>query len=519
MQRAGSRASGGFLSTPSARRATAERQDADPPAEISIHALREEGDVAFFPVAHHCHNFYPRPPRGGRRYVQEFAAWVRRFLSTPSARRATFFSGGVFYWDEFLSTPSARRATPGLCPDAQAGRISIHALREEGDQKGEPITIPLNDFYPRPPRGGRRFLPAVRSPTQLFLSTPSARRATRAGIASVGLRQFLSTPSARRATLMGRLVYEPELFLSTPSARRATLAFMHCAGWTPYFYPRPLRGGRPLTALGYDRSRIISIHALCEEGDSLLLRPFIGLLLFLSTPSARRATPSSSASFLMSIISIHALCEEGDRILWKNFKRFMGISIHALCEEGDVSQNHNNTWSKSISIHALCEEGDFWSSARFCGASVFLSTPSARRATRLPGGLGRVPNISIHALCEEGDVVVVVVGSVEMLFLSTPSARRATKSCTATTKSVTNFYPRPLRGGRRIPQRLIHNDRRFLSTPSARRATQRQHHLRRRRGISIHALCEEGDRRSGCTSQLTQRFLSTPSARRATRWP
>ena len=248
-----------------------------------------------------------------------------------------------------------------------------------------------------------------------------------------------------------------------------------------------------------------------------LLRPFIGLLLFLSTPSARRATPSSSASFLMSIISIHALCEEGDRILWKNFKRFMGISIHALCEEGDVSQNHNNTWSKSISIHALCEEGDFWSSARFCGASVFLSTPSARRATRLPGGLGRVPNISIHALCEEGDVVVVVVGSVEMLFLSTPSARRATKSCTATTKSVTNFYPRPLRGGRRIPQRLIHNDRRFLSTPSARRATQRQHHLRRRRGISIHALCEEGDRRSGCTSQLTQRFLSTPSARRATR--
>ena len=158
----------------------------------------------------------------------------------------------------------------------------------------------------------------------------------------------------------------------------------------------------------------------------MLLRPFIGLLLFLSTPSARRATPSSSASFLMSIISIHALCEEGDRILWKNFKRFMGISIHALCEEGDVSQNHNNTWSKSISIHALCEEGDFWSSARFCGASVFLSTPSARRATRLPGGLGRVPNISIHALCEEGDKKLYGNDKKRYQFLSTPSARRAT---------------------------------------------------------------------------------------------
>ena len=178
MQRAGSRASGGFLSTPSARRATAERQDADPPAEISIHALREEGDVAFFPVAHHCHNFYPRPPRGGRRYVQEFAAWVRRFLSTPSARRATFFSGGVFYWDEFLSTPSARRATPGLCPDAQAGRISIHALREEGDTSKRRRSRTTCNFYPRPPRGGRQSPCVAFCVFRIFLSTPSARRAT-----------------------------------------------------------------------------------------------------------------------------------------------------------------------------------------------------------------------------------------------------------------------------------------------------------------------------------------------------
>ena len=35
--------------------------------------------------------------------------------------------------------------------------------------------------------------------------------------------------------------------------------------------------------------------------------------------------------------------------------------------------------------------------------AIFLSTPSTRRATRLPGGLGRVPDISIHALREEGD--------------------------------------------------------------------------------------------------------------------
>ena len=58
--------------------------------EISIHALREEGDVRM------------RSPSP--------ASTV--FLSTPSARRAT---GGAFSWLQkiykFLSTPSARRAT------------------------------------------------------------------------------------------------------------------------------------------------------------------------------------------------------------------------------------------------------------------------------------------------------------------------------------------------------------------------------------------------------------------------
>ena len=147
--------------------------------------------------------------------------------------------------------------------------------------------------------------------------------------------------------------------------------------------------------------------------------------------------------------------------------------------------------------------------------SRFLSTPSARRAT-----LGGVcfflcAVISIHALCEEGD--------------STPARRRSW---------LIYFYPRPLRGGRRIPQRLIHNDRRFLSTPSARRATPKWLHLAAHAKISIHALCEEGDstptsapsrsayfyprplrggRLSGLTGRLVQsRFLSTPSARRAT---
>ena len=83
----------------------------------------------------------------------------------------------------------------------------------------------------------------------------------------------------------------------------------------------------------------------------------------------------------------------------------MTISIHALREEGDgkSAQAHG---PQDISIHALREEGD------------------QRIIDFLEVGL----NISIHALREEGDCFRPVRSTVVMLFLSTPSARRATYS-------------------------------------------------------------------------------------------
>ena len=35
-------------------------------------------------------------------------------------------------------------------------KISIHALREEGDALATDIEVEILNFYPRPPRGGRR---------------------------------------------------------------------------------------------------------------------------------------------------------------------------------------------------------------------------------------------------------------------------------------------------------------------------------------------------------------------------
>ena len=146
-------------------------------------------------------------------------------------------------------------------------------------------------FYPRPPRGGRRQSSFLGCSRFLFLSTPSARRATtccRCGAAcgayfyprpprggrrsAAGLEgqagRFLSTPSARRATPMSRSICaRRSKFLSTPSARRATLynhRHAHCCQ--------------------------ISIHALREEGDRRARAARAVAPLFLSTPSARRAT-------------------------------------------------------------------------------------------------------------------------------------------------------------------------------------------------------------------------------------
>ncbi len=83
------------------------------------------------------------------------------------------------------------------------------------------------------------------------------------------------------------------LFLSTPSARRATL-------WP--------------VSLGWQHLKI-SIHALREEGDEKHKMKTFAVTKFLSTPSARRATCYQVGRSEHPYISIHALREEGDVII------------------------------------------------------------------------------------------------------------------------------------------------------------------------------------------------------------
>ena len=191
---------------------------------LSIHALREEGDlaqinginanIAFLstPSARRAtlimtskwdeqRAFYPRPPRGGRRFWIQTDELLYDFLSTPSARRATLCK---------------------LCKISDHA-LSIHALREEGDSASASSTSTApQTFYPRPPRGGRL--------TKSMMARP----------------------------------------------RRS-------------FYPRPPRGGRREPPRCGSPCGHLSIHALREEGD-------------------RMALPGLQSQGL----SIHALREEGD---------------------------------------------------------------------------------------------------------------------------------------------------------------------------------------------------------------
>ena len=60
-------------------------------------------------------------------------------------------------------------------------------------------------------------------------------------------------------------------------------------------------------------------------------------ILFLSTPSVRRATRRHDRVHQFRAIPIHALREEGDTVIKDVVFEPEGISIHALREEGDIS--------------------------------------------------------------------------------------------------------------------------------------------------------------------------------------
>ena len=262
-------------------------------------------------------------------------------------------------------------------------KISIHALRGEGDHRK------------------RHFFIASKT----FQSTPSVGRATIKRTPNEKCTKFQSTPSVGRATKRkheNMKIYR--LFQSTPSVGRATTGFrLSCFALLISIHA--LRGeGDQNQPLYGTRQKHISIHALRGEGDDIPDRAVPDSELFQSTPSVGRATRSPSCRMADRKISIHALRGEGDEQYAGNFAR-EAISIHALRGEGDDVEMRS-ILQADISIHALRGEGDLnkligivpnshfnprppWGGRRGAGCGknsekkLFQSTPSVGRATSL----------------------------------------------------------------------------------------------------------------------------------------
>ena len=218
-------------------------------------------------------------------------------------------------------------------------------------------------------------------------------------------------------------------------------------------------------------------------------------MLFLSTPSLRRATPRLVSHGIVIKISIHALLAEGDHHLYTTHhqrKHFYprppcGGRLRAILVFNGRTVNFyprppcggrrdvraSRYAAFRISIHALLAEGD----------------------THAETQVHQLAPISIHALLAEGD-------------------RRAMSK----KKRKVNFYPRPPCGGRPFGLKSSTPDRYyFYPRPPCGGRLPALRYCPMCFQISIHALLAEGDNEFAGICAPAGKFLSTPSLRRATR--
>ena len=191
------------------------------------------------------------------------------------------------------------------------------------------------NFYPRPPRGGRPQDGAASHSRPYFYPRPPRGGRRRRG-SNAPVCYVISTHALREEG-------DPRRTARPPPRR--------------YFYPRPPRGGR----------------------RGVFLRPR-NYSRFLPTPSARRATDFFNVFTDVFVISTHALREEGDFVpLYdeEDGALFLPTPSARRATLADAAR----TQAQFISTHALREEGDGLESGICARAALFLPTPSARRAT------------------------------------------------------------------------------------------------------------------------------------------
>ena len=194
------------------------------------------------------------------------------------------------------------------------------------------------------------------------------------------------------------------------------------------------------------------------------------LLIFLSTPSVGRATDCGLGKTAMQLISIHALCGEGDKV--EKLQRMQDHIFLSTPSVGRATGCCRLRWrcrwyfyprppwggrqhrcgacrpENPISIHALRGEGDGFHSVLPPVVVDFYPRPPWGGRPVIYGYDIDWIDISIHALRGEGD-----------------------RRCKICPRCGQYFYPRPPWGGRQPSQFLSSEKYLFLSTPSVGRAT------------------------------------------------
>ena len=181
----------------------------------------------------------------------------------------------------FLSTPSGWRATPPAFGMSSESRISIHALRVEGDRLG--------------------WEDAAR--TLEFLSTPSGWRAT-AGSGVNSVDAFSISIHALRV--------EGDIYVSGENTFNGPISIhaLRVEGDDEDHHP--------------DRGRSISIHALRVEGDGRTCHVFVAQSV-ISIHALRVEGDLYGGAQIVAAdrISIHALRVEGDSKNGQSFRLFL----------------------------------------------------------------------------------------------------------------------------------------------------------------------------------------------------
>ena len=192
----------------------------------------------------------------------------------------------------------------------------------------------------------------------------------------------------------------------------------------------------------------ISIHVPREGDDSAGRCVGAPVALFLSTSPARGTTTAAGLCTNPTTISIHVPREGDDAQTGAEYNPPLyfyprpprgGRRAHKM-----PANRHNNFYPRPP------RGGRHRTMYRLYMADAFLSTSPARGTTTLTTpGFARSP-ISIHVPREGDDGRMLIRLLRTITFLSTSPARGTTVFLFAASSTVSNFYPRPPRGGRPV---------------------------------------------------------------------